>query len=78
MVRTACAIWDCESLRMPNFPDAREVYERFGEDKSAVAQALAEGLEEPDFGMFMEDIPDVGEKKWRGNEILGLIHLYRK
>lgn len=68
-VRMASAMWDGESVRMPNFVGAREVYERFEGDTAGVIRALSEGEGEYDWGMFMEDVVDVGEKKWTGQDI---------
>jgi hypothetical protein len=71
MVRMATAMWDGESLRMSNLAvGAREVYERFGGDSEAVVRALGEGEGECDYGMFMEEVVDVGERKWTGQDIL--------
>jgi hypothetical protein len=55
---------------MPNFVGAREVFERFGGDSEAIVRALGEGEGECDWGMFMEDVVDVGETKWTGQYIL--------
>jgi hypothetical protein len=69
-VRIAWQMWIDEFVEIYVYPDAKEAFERFAEDKDGLIAAL-QG-ERVDHGIFIEEIPNV-DRKWTGRDLVDLV-----